>query len=420
MHRPDGFARAVRFRMRRECVALRIAISILLVPVAQAQQSSPPAPQTSQAPPAIFGTNVDFEGGSAAKGATLGDAANPEENTPSGKPKRRGEWAFAPIPMINPSIGNGGGGAAIYMRHLGGDTTSPPSTFAVSAFGTDTASWGAGLGAKVYLHHDRFRITAGGGGGEFNYNFFGIGTDAGTNGISIPLSQNSRAFLVEIKVRLYGHWYAGPRYHLITNRISLNSGKLNPDDLPIPLPSDLHFQTAALGVRIQRDTSDNPFYPRSGSLIDLTADFFGAAVGADRNYKSFTTDYDKYFSAGSKNTFAIHGSVCAVSDQAPFFDVCQLGLSKDLRGYQIGQFRDDRMLVGQTEYRRELFWRLGAVAFAGAGTVGKTFEQFGSAEPGGGFGVRFTLAQRNHLNLRADFAWGDNSRATYVSLGEAF
>lgn len=30
------------------------------------------------------------------------------------------------------------------------------------------------------------------------------------------------------------------------------------------------------------------------------------------------------------------------------------------------------------------------------------------------------LAKRNHINLRADYAWGDNSRVAYVSLGEAF
>ncbi len=109
-----------------------------------------------------------------------------------------------------------------------------------------------------------------------------------------------------------------------------------------------------------------------------------------------------------------------VTNQGPFWDICELGMTKDIRGYQIGQFRDNRMVVGQAEYRRELFWRLGAVAFAGAGAVGKTFSQFGNTEPGGGFGLRVILAKQNHINLRVDYAWGDSSHATYVSLGEAF
>jgi outer membrane translocation and assembly module TamA len=112
--------------------------------------------------------------------------------------------------------------------------------------------------------------------------------------------------------------------------------------------------------------------------------------------------------------------MCAASDRTPFFDLCLLGLSADLRGYQIGQYRDNRMLVGQVEYRRELFWRLGAVAFAGAGAVGSNFTSFGNPEPGGGVGLRFVLAKKNHINLRADYAWGNNSHASYVSIGEAF
>jgi outer membrane translocation and assembly module TamA len=99
-----------------------------------------------------------------------------------------------------------------------------------------------------------------------------------------------------------------------------------------------------------------------------------------------------------------------------------LGMSKDIRGYQVGQYRDNRMLVGQAEFRRELFWRVGAVAFAGAGAVAHSWDDFGNsqAEPGGGFGLRFVLARRNHINLRADYSWGNGTTATYVSIGEAF
>jgi outer membrane protein assembly factor BamA len=150
------------------------------------------------------------------------------------------------------------------------------------------------------------------------------------------------------------------------------------------------------------------------------SDFFDPVFGADGSYQNLIMSYNKYLGVGDKNVFAIRGSVCMVTDQAPFFDDCMLGMSKDLRGYQVGQYRDLRMLVGQAEYRRELFWRIGAVAFAGAGAVGKTFGDFGSAEPGGGVGLRFLLAKRYHVNLRADFAWGDNSHAAYVFLGEAF
>jgi len=171
-----------------------------------------------------------------------------------------------------------------------------------------------------------------------------------------------------------------------------------------------------------RDTSDSTFYPRDGSILDILGDLYGPAVGGRRTYQNLTVSYNKYLSFGSKNVFAVHGSVCMVTEAAPFYDICTLGFSKDLRGYQIGQFRDNRMLVGQVEFRRELFWRIGAVAFAGAGAVAHTWRDFNDtqAEPGGGVGLRFVLAKRNHINLRFDYAWGSNSKASYVSLGEAF
>ena len=159
-----------------------------------------------------------------------------------------------------------------------------------------------------------------------------------------------------------------------------------------------------------------------GAILDVLGDLYGPAVGGKRTYQNLTIGYSYYHSLGTKNVFAIRGSACMVTSAAPFYDLCLLGMSKDLRGYQVGQFRDNRMVVGQAEYRRDLFWRVGAVAFAGAGGVAPTWAGFGSAEPkpGGGVGLRFVLAKRNHINLRADFAWGENSRATYISVGEAF
>lgn len=383
--------------------------------------AGPPADSGSSI--GVFNTTADFEQSNVDRGASLGLAKRPQEANDSnaaGK-KSKGEFAVAPIPMVNPTIGNGAGAVTLYARHLGAEADkSPDSAFAIAGFATESGSWALGFGAKLYLRDDRYRVLAGAGGGTFNYNFFGIGSSAGESGISIPLSQRSRAFLIEPKMRVFRKWYVGPRYHLITNDISLGETDLDPSNLPIPLPEDRQFQTAALGIRVQRDTSDSPFYPRQGSLGDLTLDFFEPAFGADRAYKNMTLSYNQYLSVGKKDVFAIHGSVCAANDRTPFFDLCLLGISKDLRGYQIGQFRDHRMFVGQAEYRRELFWRLGVAAFAGAGAVGRTFDNFGEPEPGGGLGLRLLVAKKNHINLRIDYAWGNNSHATYVSVGEAF
>lgn len=279
------------------------------------------------------------------------------------------------------------------------------------------------LGARCQAEpkNDRYRITVGGGGGKFNYSYFGTCNTAGNVGLSIPLSQRSKAFLLEPKIRVFGDWYLGPRYHIVSNDVSLNNPRINPAQLPV-LPSDLKLRTAAVGVRTLRDSSDNPFYPKGGSIFETLVDFYGSAVGGQKTYQNVTVSYDKYLGVGNKNIFVIHGSICLVTEEAPFYDICELGRSKDLRGYPLGRYRDNRMIVGQAEYRRELFRRLGVVAFAGAGAVAHTWSDFGNsnAQPGGGLRLRFVLARRNHISLRADYAWGNGSRATYISLGEAF
>lgn len=80
------------------------------------------------------------------------------------------------------------------------------------------------------------------------------------------------------------------------------------------------------------------------------------------------------------------------------------------------------MAVGQIEYRRELFWRLGGVAYFGAGQVAETFSRFSKENflPGGGIGARFTLAKDSHINFRVDYAWGKDSNGIYIGIVEAF
>jgi hypothetical protein len=62
------------------------------------------------------------------------------------------------------------------------------------------------------------------------------------------------------------------------------------------------------------------------------------------------------------------------------------------------------------------------VTFVGGGTVAPAFDSlaFKDALPGGGAGLRFTVASRNRVNIRADYAWGKNSSPLYVGVAEAF
>lgn len=343
----------------------------------------------------------------------------------SGEPRKRFEFVGAPIPIISPTIGNGiavAGAVSVYIDK--DDRKSPPSLFGGGVMFTSNGSRAYGALAEVFLKEDRFRILGAFGKGQINYDYYGIGSSSGSAGLKIPLSLDAKAFILEPKVRLMERWYAGPRYVFLDSDVKLNLGDWwtgIADSIEIP-EADVEVRSAALGLRVERDSRDSQYYPAGGSVFDTTVDFYNPAFGSQRAYQSMTVSYQSYIGLGRKNVIAYRGSVCSVSERAPFYSLCMLGQTKDLRGYALGRYQDNRMIVGQAEYRRTLFWRVGAVGFMGAGEVAKGFTKFRSSEiqPGGGLGLRFTLARQSHINLRFDYAWGRDSSAFYVSLGESF
>ena len=75
----------------------------------------------------------------------------------------------------------------------------------------------------------------------------------------------------------------------------------------------------------------------------------------------------------------------------------------------------------QVEYRLPLFWRIGAVAFGGAGVVAPSVSAFDRAKvyASGGGGLRFAPSKKAPVNIRLDVAYGDEPRF-YLDVGESF
>ena len=199
------------------------------------------------------------------------------------------------------------------------------------------------------------------------------------------------------------------------------------DSIAIPegptLPAqDADLRTAALGPRVHYDSRDNPFYPRHGMQVQGVASFYAEAVGGNRTYQAYQGWINRYTAIGARHVFAWHAGACGVAGSVPFYDLCMLGKSQDLRGYSVGQYRDRAMIAAQAEWRSELWWRFGGTVFGGGGEEVRDFGtlNWNDALPSGGVGLRFTVAKRNHVNLRADYAWGKDSSALYVSVVEAF
>ena len=393
-----------RLFLCRPIVAMSLVVGVVLSGTASAQTSSTVG---------LWTVKPDIgEMGSQAGPAKVAQA--PE--TPGSKkaPGTR-EWLLAPLPMINPTLENGLAMVGGMLYTIG---SSQPSASLVAAFKTSNDSWMGSAIQTLHLGEDRYRILGGAAYFDVNYEFFGIGEDAGNQGVSIPINQSGTGGVAEMLVRTGGKWYVGGRYRITTTTIA---GDFDHPTVPIPLP-DVELRTAAFGPRLQRDTRDNQFYPRSGSLFDATAGFAGETIGGHRNYQQYLASFSSYTTVAPRQVLAAKINSCAMAGDAPFYDLCLLGQFQDLRGYPAGQYRDRGLLTAQAEYRVEVWKFIGAAFFGGTGAVAPSFKKLSvdALLPSGGAGLRFRLTKKTHVNLRVDYAWGKNSEALYISVAEAF
>jgi outer membrane protein assembly factor BamA len=224
--------------------------------------------------------------------------------------------------------------------------------------------------------------------------------------------------VADFVVRIGGRWYGGARYRLMQMSVSADLSE-SPITLP---PADLQLRTGLLGPHVQWDSRNSEFYPTTGLLFDGMALFAGTGVGGRRSYQTYQLAVSRYAGIGQRHVIAAKINSCLAEGDAPFYDLCLLGQFQDIRGYPTGQYRDRSMLTAQAEYRLKAWWRVGLVAFGGAGQVAPAFSGFAADAilPSAGAGVRFRLTRETPLNLRVDYAWGRGSQAMYISVGEAF
>ncbi|HTH51198.1 MAG TPA: BamA/TamA family outer membrane protein [Pyrinomonadaceae bacterium] len=343
------------------------------------------------------------------------------EPAASQKKEKRYSLIPIPIPINSPTFGTGMIlGLGLVMKLNENDTKSPPSSFAVVSAFTNNGSRGLALAGKMYFAENKYQTRFAAGAGKAVYEYFGIGRVPGQPAVSREIRQTGRFVFGEFMRNVWKDVFIGPRYQY--RRLTANLGdSTTPGGFVIP-PIDLVSTTAAIGFRVERDMRDNEFYPTKGSVFSVKADFFGKAIGSNRTYQTYAVDYNGYRTIGEKQVIAYRGSVCSVSDNAPFFDLCFYGARGDLRGYTAGEFQDRRMFAAQAEYRRELKWRLGVVAFGGIGGIAPEWSHFRSDQllPAAGVGLRFKVDKKNHINYRIDLGFGRGGHTVTMSVGEAF
>ena len=87
---------------------------------------------------------------------------------------------FMPIPLVvtEPAVGYGGGLAAMFLRPrkaAGSEGFARPNMSIVAGIATENGTWAAFAGDSSHWFDDRVQSLAGGGTGEINLDFYGLG-----------------------------------------------------------------------------------------------------------------------------------------------------------------------------------------------------------------------------------------------------
>jgi hypothetical protein len=326
----------------------------------------------------------------------------------------------APIPISNPTIGTGLAVVVMPFYHVAAGT--PLSNTAVAAGVTSSGSWGVGAGQSTRLRGDDVRIDGFLGYVDLRYKFYGAGSSAGMSGQSVPILQKGFAFAPELLFKTARGMFFGLRYRgvRVETAVDGDPGVL-PPAVAEALPASITIVSSGIGPRATFDTRDNDMNPSSGVLVDLRANFADDSLGSDFDYETYDLGANYYRRTGP-GVLALRGYLCQASDRTPLFDLCLFGAGSDLRGYEVGRYRDRAMAAAQAEYRFPLAGRFGGVVFGGWGKVARSFGAMGDEPdlPSVGFGVRWLAAEKARVNLSVDIARGRDSTTLYVYVKESF
>ena len=254
-------------------------------------------------------------------------------------------------------------------------------------------------------------------------NYWGVGPDTqeedkvGVNYQSIKLSQR---FLRKFAKNSY----IGPQLnftHMYDMRFESS------DEKPIPPPTVTGSEGSTnfgIGVIFNWDQRDNILTPTKNHFVELSALVYSTLWQSDFSFTSYQIDARKYYSlqVAGKGVLAFQTKMQFTTGSVPFEELGLIGGENIMRGYLLGRFRDKHSIQAQTEYRRLIFGRFGAVAFAALGNVMPNLKalEITNTKWTVGAGLRYNINPADPAYIRVDYGFGKDTSGFYITFGEAF
>jgi hypothetical protein len=350
------------------------------------------------------------------------DSVRAQESTQSDSLKKK-HTSFVALPyaFYTPETKFAFGGGSIYsFRPVDGSPSDRPSNVRIALTYTQLNQMILALLPEIYLMSERYYFKGFCGYYLYPNKFWGIGNDT-PDGAEENYEQNDFESYINVQKRIRPGLYIGLQYqyqYMSPEKLSAR-GVLRDGTIP----GSEAGTASGLGVVINHDTRNHVYQPSTGFYNQFCAVFFGRTVGSDYTFTLLSIDLRKYFSLFGPHVLAFQTYDSFITGEPPFQMLSLLGGSYYMRGYYRGRYRDKNMITFQTEYRFPLFWRFGAVGFAGFGDVAHDIEKFrlNQFKYSLGFGFRFMFDPQEKINARLDVGFGKGENAgIYAMVLEAF
>ena len=289
------------------------------------------------------------------------------------------------------------------------DTLSPSSMGGALAMYTTNETWFLMAFTKMYFDADNWRITAAGGIGSVNFQFY---LESPINNY-VPYNTAADFAFIEVQKRIIKGIYFGVNY------VYMNL-KTKSDIYPVAEETKLN----GLGILFSRDTRPSVYYPYEGSLSNIRYNIYPEFMGNEFISEKIQLDYNHYFPMRDDlDVLAVRffGGI-GIGDLS-FNQQFIVGQKTDLRGYTQGKYRGDYLYAIQAEYRRNFTdSKWGLVAYGGIATVYGSFnsDHDGKLLPAIGTGFRYNIFPENHMNVGMDIAIAIDDWGIYFRIAEAF
>ncbi len=373
------------------------------------------------APPAPSSPLPDVHGAPMSPTMSAGGGSPPATPPTAATPRDSSSWNALPILSYSRETELAFGGFAVrYFRIGDAPPESRPSFLAAAVTISTRAQVFADVYPELWWDHERWLVS-----GQLAYRripdyFFGIGNDTrAADREQYTLHTFWSRF--DLRYRAWKALFVGARHELQWHELR--------DLEHAPLLSSGTVRGAEGGVRhgvgptLVWDSRDNTLAPHGGLYYQASFLVFGGFLGSDYDYARLTLDARHYLALAPTQTLAVEVFLDALAGDVPFNQLAQLGGVVRMRGYYEGQYRDKSYAMAQVEYRvMPLFWRLGAVVFAGLGEVSERWRDFSleGLKWAVGAGLRYALNVEERIHVRLDAGVGPGTWGVDVNILEAF